>query len=70
MMDDPTPARHTWASFAREASKSGRWVAEVLGHADRALTLRVCAYALPEADPGLGFLDWRPRADSNSRRAV
>lgn len=44
--------RHTWATFALAAGRSVRWVADMLGHADPALTLRVYAHAMPaeEAD--------------------
>jgi len=45
------------ATLALEAGKSVRWVADQLGHADPALTLRVHAHALA-TDPGdLGFVD-------------
>ncbi|GAF94179.1 unnamed protein product, partial [marine sediment metagenome] len=40
--------RHTWATLALAAGKSPRWVADVLGHADPSLTLRVYAHALRE----------------------
>ena len=40
--------RHTWATMAVAANKSIRWVADQLGHADPALTLRVYAHALQE----------------------
>lgn len=39
-------ARHTWATLALQAGKSLRCVADVLGHADPALTLRVYAHAM------------------------
>ncbi len=51
-------ARHTWATLALESGKSIRWVADQLGHADPALTLRVYAHALPEEERDLGFADF------------
>ena len=42
--------RHTWATFALQAGKSIRCVANVLGHADPALTLRVYAHAMQEEE--------------------
>jgi len=50
--------RHTWATLALRAGKSVRWVADVLGHADPALTLRVYAHALGDEEHDLGFLDF------------
>ncbi len=42
----------------RSASgKSVRWVADQLGHADPALTLRVYAHAIQDAEPDLSFAD-------------
>ncbi len=49
---------HTWATLALRAGKSVRWVADVLGHADPALTLRVYAHALREEENDLSFLDF------------
>lgn len=58
--------RHTWATLALQAGKSVRWVAEVLGHADPSLTLRVYAHALREEESDLSFADFggfrRPQA--------
>ncbi len=51
-------ARHTWATLALLAGKSVRWVADVLGHADPSLTLRVYAHALREEEHDLSFLDF------------
>ena len=51
-------ARHTWATFALEAGKSVRWVADVLGHADPTLTLRVYAHAMRDAESDLSFADF------------
>ena len=50
--------RHTWATFALKAGKSIRWVADQLGHADPALTLRVYAHALREEESDLSFADF------------
>jgi hypothetical protein len=49
--------RHSWASWALEAGKSVRWVADVLGHADPSLTLRVYAHAMREVESDLSFAD-------------
>ncbi len=50
--------RHTWATLALQSGKSVRWVADQLGHADPALTLRVYAHAIREAEPDLSFVDF------------
>lgn len=50
-------ARHTWATWALTSGKSIRWVADQLGHADPALTLRVYAHRLPEEEEDLSFAD-------------
>jgi integrase len=50
--------RHTWASLALQAGKSVRWVADQLGHADPAMTLRVYAHVIPDDEPDLSFLDF------------
>jgi len=50
--------RHTWATFALQARKSVRWVADQLGHADPALTLRVYAHAMPEEESDLSFAEF------------
>ena len=50
--------RHTWATLALRAGKSVRWVADQLGHADPALTLRVYAHALREDDQDLSFAEF------------
>jgi len=47
--------RHTWATLALQAGKSIRWVAEILGHADPALTLRVYAHAMRHEESDLSF---------------
>ncbi len=51
-------ARHTWATMALRAGKSVRWVADQLGHADPALTLRVYAHAMPEDGADVSFADF------------
>jgi integrase len=51
-------ARHTWATFALQAGKSVRWVADQLGHSDPALTLRVYAHALREEETDLSFAEF------------
>ena len=50
--------RHTFASLALESGKSVRWVADQLGHADPAMTLRVYAHAIPDEETDLSFLDF------------
>ena len=50
--------RHTWATRALQAGKSVRWVADQLGHADPALTLRVYAHAMREDETDLSFADF------------
>ncbi len=50
--------RHTWATFALHAGKSVRWVADQLGHADPALTLRVYAHAMQEEERDLSFAEF------------
>jgi integrase len=51
-------ARHTWATFALEAGKSIRWVADQLGHADPARTLRVYAHAMLDEETDLSFAEF------------
>jgi len=50
-------ARHSWATWALQAGKSVKWVAEVLGHADATMTLRVYAHAMPEDETDLSFAE-------------
>ena len=51
-------ARHTWATRALGAGKSIKWVADQLGHADPALTLRVYAHAMKEEERDLSFAEF------------
>ena len=51
-------ARHTWATFALQAGRNIRWVADQLGHADPSLTLRVYAHAMPSEETDLSFADF------------
>jgi len=53
-------SRHTFASLALSAGKSVRWVADMLGHSDPMVTLRVYAHALPEDSHDLSFLPCIP----------
>jgi hypothetical protein len=51
-------ARHTWATMALQAGKNVRWVADQLGHADPALTLRVYAHAIRSEEEDVDFADF------------
>jgi integrase len=51
-------ARHTWATFALHAGRNIRWVADQLGHADPALTLRVYAHAMRNEETDLSFAEF------------
>jgi len=63
-------ARHTWASLALASGKSVRWVADQLGHADPALTLRVYAHVIPNDEPDLSFLEFGgPRRPQTAPRS-
>jgi len=50
--------RHTWATFALHAGRNIRWVADQLGHADPALTLRVYAHAMRNEETDLSFAEF------------
>ena len=50
-------ARHSWATWALQAGKNIKWVADQLGHADPSTTLKHYAHAMPEDDTDLSFLD-------------
>jgi len=59
------------ATLALQAGKSVRWVADQLGHADPALTLRVYAHSLPTEGGDLAFADFETaveRAENGSER--
>ena len=59
--------------MASAARKSVRWIADQLGHADPALTLRVYAHAMREEETDLSFAEFggpgrpytAPRSDEN-----
>ena len=62
--------RHTWATLALEAGKNIRWVADQLGHADPAMTLRVYAHAMKRDEQDLSFVEFgvaKPRSTSLAR---
>jgi hypothetical protein len=50
-------ARRSWATWALQAGKNIKWVADQLGHADPSTTLKHYAHAMPEDDTDLSFLD-------------
>jgi len=52
--------RHSWASLALSAGRSVTWVADQLGHADPALTLRVYAHLVPSEERDLSFASFAP----------
>ncbi|MCR9095055.1 MAG: site-specific integrase [bacterium] len=49
--------RHTFATMALDAGKSVKWVAQVLGHSDPALTLRVYAHVVKGDESDMNFAD-------------
>ena len=53
--------RHTWASMALESGKNIRWVADQLGHADPALTLRVYSHVLKSEERDHSFAEFGPK---------
>lgn len=48
--------RHSWATWALQAGKNIRWVADQLGHSDPSTTLKHSAHAMREDDEDLSFL--------------
>jgi integrase len=63
-------ARHTFATLALEAGRSIRFVAEQLGHADPAITLRTYAHAMRGVERDLGHVDWSDAALRQSATAT
>jgi len=57
-------ARHSWATWALQAGKNLRWVADQLGHSDPSLTLRTYAHAMESDETDLSFADF----DGDRRR--
>ncbi len=51
-------ARHTWATMAIQAGKNVRWVADQLGHANPAFTLKVYAHAMRDDEVDLSFAEF------------
>jgi hypothetical protein len=47
--------RHSWATWAIQAGKNIRWVADQLGHADASTTLNHYAHAMHDDDEDLSF---------------
>jgi len=60
--------RHSWATWALRAGKSVRWVAQQLGHADPAFTLRVYAHAMREEESDLSFAESLGRQATESEQ--
>ena len=63
-------ARHTFATLALEGGRSIRWVAETLGHADPALTLRTYAHVLDREDDDMAFLSGTEQMRNKSEQTV
>jgi len=62
-------ARNTWATLALNAGRNIRWVADQLGHADPALTLRVYAHAMKSDEVDLSFAEFGPRRPYTAPRS-
>ena len=63
-------ARHSWASLALSAGRSVKWVADQLGHADPALTLRVYAHLMPSEERDLSFASFGPTATARHNQTA
>lgn len=50
--------RHTWASFAIDAGKSIKWIADQLGHRDVSMTLNTYSHLIPNQEQDLSFLNF------------
>ena len=50
-------ARHSWATWAFQAGKNPRWIADQLGQADPSTTLNHYAHAMREDDDDLSFAE-------------
>ncbi len=59
--------RHTYATLALEAGRNIRFVADQLGHANPALTLRQYAHALPLESGDLDFADFDTEKNGSER---
>ena len=47
-----------WATFALASGKSVRWAADQPGHANPALTRRVCVHAIQDEESGLSLANF------------
>ena len=53
--------------MAVASRESVRWVADQLGHADPAFTLRVYSHVIPNEEPDLSFLDFGGSGEGSER---